>query len=306
MNIIQESLLSRDKPEMVNSLGIGKRWFYSFAQYPVPLEHIWDIEPDKVFLRSLSTKGIDLFSFIQRTFLGDKLRKYLFYSNFEPIGLLRLSSFDEWLKLTKYNARRYIRKGAKLGVTAELANIDERFIRSALRIYNETPIRQGRKYSGYGLTIGDLKNKFVNMENSEVLGAYFKNELIGLLWISYGHKVAAFRSFLSLIKYRDKYPNNVLLAESVKRCCEKGFQFLTYGNMGYLPNLDFFKSSHGFRIFLVPRYYVPLSTKGQLAIRLKVCRPLEHSFPRKLIPALLPLYNFVSKGIANRLSTNAD
>lgn len=283
---------------------IGKRWFYSAAQYDIPLEHIYDITPSRELLLSLTLKGADLFTFIQRSFLGTALEKrYNFFSDFEPIGLLRINSYSEWWKLATHSARRYVKKGFQKGLKIEVVEIDDEFIRSALRIYNETPVRQGRKYTGFGLSKADLRIKFSNMENSEILGAYFEKELIGLLWISYGDKVAAFRSFLSLLKCRDKYPNNALLAESVQRCCAKGYHFLTYGNMGYLPSLDFFKSSHGFRIFPVPRYYVPLSTKGQLAIKLKVYRTIEHSLPRRLIPALLPLYAVVSRRISSR-STN--
>jgi hypothetical protein len=286
------------REEFSDSLMIERHWFYSIARYSIPSEHIKDITLSRELLDSLVQRNVDLFTFVQRSFLShQRKRRYEFFSDSEPIGLLKIPSFDEWWRSIDYNARRCIRKSTKLGVRVKPADIDEEFIAGAQRIYNETPIRQGRRYSGYGLSIDDLNEKFTSMENSEVLGAYFRDELIGLLWVSYGYEVAAYRSFLSFIKQRDKYPNNALLAESVRRCCQKGYHFLTYGNMGYLPGLDFFKANHGFRQFFIPRYYVPLSTRGELAIKLKVYKRIEESLPPKLERALLPLYNRVSRNL---------
>jgi hypothetical protein len=268
-----------------------KRWFFRVAQYFVADEHIYDIVPNKPLLDALRSDEVDLFSFIERSFLdsSSKKRRNLF-SVQEGTGLLRITSYDNWLKSISSRAR-FVRKGFRLGLKVEVVNIDEQFLKSALNIYNETPFRQGRRYSGYGVSMKDLKAKFATMGDSEVLGAYYEENLIGLIWVGYGDRVAALRSFLSLISCRDKYPNNCLIAETVKRCVERGYQFLTYGNMGYNPGLDFFKQSNGFRIFNVPRYFVPLTTNGMLAVKLGLCQPLEHNFSPALTRALLPFYN---------------
>ena len=301
-------MIKTEKPQTANLIQspfVAKRWFYSAAQYDIPLEHIYDIEPRRELLRKLKSQGADLFTFIQRSFLDCDTKEYGFFSNFETIGLLKINSYSEWLKSIAKSARRYVRKGYK-GLKVKLADVDEEFIENALKIYNETPVRQGRKYSGFGLSEADLWTKFSDMRDSEILGAYAEKQLIGLLWISYGDRVAAFRSYLSLIKYRNRYPNNALLAESVQRCCAKGYHFLTYGNMGYIPSLDFFKSAHGFRRYPVPRFYVPLSTKGQLAIKLKMYRSVEHSLPQVLIPSLLPLYSVIDRNYPGRLAAPSD
>lgn len=250
--------------------------------------------PRKTLLNRLLQQNTDIFTFIQRTFLGT-VNKYSFHSESEQIGLLVIESYDRWLRSTKYNARRCVKKASRMGVETRLAEIDDEFVNGAAKIYNETPFRQGRRYSGYGLSLNDVRKKF-ERTRAKVLGAYFKNELIGILCIHFGDRVAAYSSFVSLTAHRDKCPNNALVAESVRMCCTMGYRFLTYGNMGYLPNLDFFKNSHGFRIFNIPRYYIPLSTKGRLSIRLGLHKPLEHSVPRNLQRALIPLYNLASRG----------
>lgn len=287
---------------------IGKRWFYRVAQYPIPPEHIYDIEPHKELLNALTRKGVDLFTFIERSFLGaSKGNELGLFSNLETIGLLRMKCFDEWFKSITHRARQLTRKGQRMGLKVGVVDINEDFLRSAFRIYNETPIRQGRKYSGFGLSMTDLRTKFSKMDDSEVIGAYFNNELVGLMWVGYGDRVATVNSFLSLISCRDKYyPNYALLAETVKRSCEKGYKFLTYGNMGYNPGLDFFKKTNGFKIFAAPRYYVPLSAKGQLAIKLKLFQPVEHSFSPTLTRALVPIYNIGNKLLPSHSNDRSD
>jgi hypothetical protein len=261
----------------------------------MPDEHMFDIGLDKELLLNLRNQGADLFTFIQRNFL-DRRRtvEKNFFTDSEPVGLLNIGSYDRWFKSITHNARWQTKKGIRFGLKAKVVDINEAFIRGAFKIYNETPIRQGRKYSGYGLTLVDVRRKFFNMKSSEVIGVYYDEELIGLIWISYGDRVAAVNSFLSLLTYRNKYPNDVLLAETVRRCQEKGYNYLTYWNMGFNPGLDFFKRSHGFIAFNVPRYFVPLSSKGELAIKLNVYRPFEHSLPMSVVRSLLPLYNKVS------------
>lgn len=278
---------------------IEKQWFYRIAKFNMPVEHMYDVGLDKGLLIQLRDQDVDLFTFIERSFLDNnklKRQKQLF-SDPEPIGLLKISSYDEWFRSITHNARWQTKKGIRVGLKTKVVDIDDTFTKSAFKIYNETPIRQGRKYSGYGLSLMDVKLKFSNMKGSEVIGAYFEDEQVGLIWISYGDRVAAVNSFLSLLSHREKYPNDVLLAATVRRCVEKGYHYLAYWNMGFNPGLDFFKKSHGFKVFNVPRFYIPLSYRGELAIKLKLHRPFEHSMPMWLVRPLLPLYNKGSKFI---------
>jgi hypothetical protein len=65
--------------------------------------------------------------------------------------------------------------------------------------------------------------------------------------------------------------------------------------MGYNPGLDFFKKNNGFRRVAVSRYFVPLTFKGQLAIKMNLCRSVERSFSPTITMALVPFYNIVDK-----------
>ncbi len=275
--------------------GISKRWFYKVAQYFEPLEHSYDIYPKKELLTALSKKNVDLFSYIDRSFLKKTYNNGGFYKCSETIGLLHTERFDSWLKLLPARERTAVRKTIRIGLTTHVVDVDDDFIESAHKIYNETPIRQGRKYSGFGITKEDVRQKFSNLQTSRIIGAYLDGKLIGLIWVEFGDQVAAMMSFLSLTTYRNKNPNNALIAAAVKLCEEKGYRYLTYGNMGYNPGLDFFKKNNGFRRVAVSRYFVPLTFKGQLAIKMNLCRPVEHSFSPTLTRALVPFYNVMDK-----------
>ena len=178
-------------------------------------------------------------TFVQRTFLrlGER---YSFPSINESVSLLRINSFDNWWRLQiRSEERNRIKRAERKGIVVRLAEIDENFISSSQKIYNETPIRQGRRYTGYGLSLKAVSEKFSNLKQSDVFGAYYRDELVGLLWMVYGNSVVRIRSFVSLVQHRDKSPNNALMAEGVRRSFEKGFRFIVYEKMGYLPSLRF-------------------------------------------------------------------
>ena len=146
-----------------------------------------------------------------------------------------------------------------------------------------------------------MREKFSNLSKSEVLGAYYNGELVGLLWMVYGDTVARIRSFVSLIKHREKAPNNALMAEGVKRCSERGFRSIVYEKMGYLPGLDSFKMHNGFKECVVPRYYVPLSNKGMLAIKLRVHKEIQYSLSPRISRALLPICSLASRAVPSNI-----
>jgi len=281
-------------PESIEPLVMGRRWFYSFAN--CPFEYIYNIEPRREFLLNLMRKGVDLFTFIQRTFVRDMFN-YPFHREDENIAILKIDSYDDWWTRTiRKKERQSVKKADKRGVKIRKVEINEDFFRGVQKIYNETPFREGRRYSGYGLSIGHLREKFDDIGDSDILGAYLNGQLIGLLWLTYGDRTAMFRSFVSFIKHRDKCPNNALIAQAVRMCCERKISFLVYGNhYGFLPGLDMFRKHQGFRKVPLPRYYVPLSRAGQLAIELGIHRKIEYSLPMIVERALLKLYNPASR-----------
>ena len=272
----------------------GRRFFYRFFNYQS--EYIWDIHPTRALLLNLRSQGIDLFSYVQRAFVNNNA-EYPFHKNFENIAVMKIDSFENWwTKTIRKKERQSVKKSEKMGVKIEKVNINTAFLKGVQEIYNETPFREGRRYSGYGLSLAELEKKFEDIGNSVILGAYIDGQLIGILWIAFGDRTAMFRSFVSLIGHRDKCPNNALIAEAVRQCEKEGISYLVYGNhYGFLPSLDLFREHQGFRKCPLPRYFVPLSRAGQLAIKFGLHRRIEYSLPRIVERTFLKLYNPLSK-----------
>ncbi|RLG61334.1 hypothetical protein DRN86_00115 [Candidatus Geothermarchaeota archaeon] len=100
---------------------------------------------------------------------------------------------------------------------------------------------------------------------------------------------------LSMIKHFDKAPNNALIAAAVKRCCERRVKFLVYARMGNHLSLDRFKESNGFVKYYLPRYYVPLTRRGVISLRLKLYGYPQDRVPESLKKLMIPIYNALSR-----------
>jgi hypothetical protein len=91
----------------------------------------------------------------------------------------------------------------------------------------------------------------------------------------------------------DKRPANVLIARAVEICCEEGLKYLLYGKFIYGNNskslLTEFKRRNCFEQFFVPRYYVPLTFKGKIALRLRLHLGLKRLLPESVLHFALKL-----------------
>ena len=96
-------------------------------------------------------------------------------------------------------------------------------------------------------------------------------------------------------KHWGKAVNNATLAKAVEVCASKGQRWLIYGRIGNHPSLDRFKESNGFVKYPVTRYYVPLTWKGRVAVRLGLHRELKDALPQGLKDRLIPVMNWVSR-----------
>ena len=127
------------------------------------------------------------------------------------------------------------------------------------------------------------------MSCSVFIGAYFEEKLIGFVKLTadQARSQAAIMHIVSMIKHRDKSPTNALIAESVKSCEKHGFPYLVYSNFAYgkkqHDSLADFKVSNGFQKIDLPRYYVPLTPMGKMALRLGLHHGLRSHIPEPLM-----------------------
>jgi len=228
----------------------------------------------------LSGQRIDLFTFIQR--ISQNQPKYGFPMEWDNMAVLPVSNFDHWIsKQINFKVRNKVRKAMKAGVVTREVPLDDALIQGISAIYNESPVRQGKKFRHYRKDLESLRRmKETFLERSIFIGAYFEERLIGFakLVSDETQSQAGLMHIFSMIAHRDKAPTNALIAQSVKSCAERGISNLWYANMSYgkkqADSLAEFKRHNGFQKVEIPRYYVPLTVTGRLALRLG----LHHGF----------------------------
>src|SRR5438552_12877912 len=204
----------------------------------------------------------DILTFTQR--VPDLEPRYGYQMELDAMAVLPIKSYDLWWeKQIERQARNKIRKAQKKGVVVRPTDFDDRLVQGMTSIFNETPIRQGRHFLHYGKSFETIKCQFSRfLFREEILGAYLGDELVGFIMLANAGKYAVLGQIISKIARRDLAPTNALLAKAVERCAEKGIPYLAYAY--WLDDgLGEFKRSNGFQKFDLPRYFVPLTRKGE-------------------------------------------
>ena len=115
----------------------------------------------------------------------------------------------------------------------------------------------------------------------------FEDELIGFIKLLRTGSVADLVLIVCKEEHRDKRPTNALIAKAVEVCEEHGIEYLTYAQFYYFKknssSLAEFKRRNGFEPILFPRYYVPLTMKGRLAIALNLQHGIRGILPERLL-----------------------
>ncbi len=257
------------------------------------LEDEWyeDVKDPQAVIRTLqASKGFkpDLFTFWQR--LPDTQPRFSYYHEWEEIAALPIQSYDHWWNhQIKSRTRNQIRKAEKEGLVVRECAYDDDFVRGMTAIFNEAPVRQGRKFWHYGKDFATVKKQFSRFIHREtMIGAYYNNELIGLVMLGDAGRYGLTGQIISAMKHRDKSTNNVLIAKTVEICARKGLPYLVYF-FWTDDSLAEFKRRCGFEPVRLPRYFVPLTPKGGLALKLGLHRGVKQLLPPRLKASLKKL-----------------
>jgi hypothetical protein len=210
----------------------------------------------------------------------------------DSIAAVRLTTYQEWWDSLPQETRKNVRRGQKRGVIVQVKSVDDDLIRDLQVLNNDSPVRQGKTFTHYGKTLDQVKkDQAAFLDRSDYICAYHEKELIGVVKLIYRGDVASILTFLPKASHHDKRPANAIMAKAVEICAERGIQYLTfgkfnYGNKRHTP-LREFKIRNGFEEVLVPRYYVPLTAKGAVSVRLKLHRGLLGLLPHGVITFLV-------------------
>ncbi len=277
-------------------LAIRKKAFAKIARFPEQYEYLKDFEPSDKFFEKIAERQADLFTFVERKWCCPVSNPSAKWSKAEDnVALLKVTTYSDWSDSVGKKTRNMIRKAEKSGVRTQVVQPSEKLSEGIWRIYNETPIRQGRAFSHFGWTLENVRGLVFSTVNSTFIGAFLEGELVGFTQLISGDNIVVMAQILSLQKFWDKAVNNALVAKSIEVCSSERNTWLMYGRMGNHPSLDSFKKSNGFSKFTLTRYYVPLNKKGRLLASLGLHKQAKDVLPARLRGPLIPVFNWVSR-----------
>jgi hypothetical protein len=250
-----------------------------------------DPEPTLEGLRK-SGKRIDLFTFMQR--LPESKPKYRYPMEIDNLAAIPVSTFDQWWnQQIGFKARNKAKQAEKKGVTVREVPFDEVLVKGICQIYNECPFRQGKPFGHYGKNLATVhKEEATYLDSSIFLGAFLGAEMIGFVKMVHDETStqAGLMNIVSMIKHRDKAPTNALVAHAVRACAERKISYLVYSNFAYgkkeRDSLSDFKERNGFQKMELPRYYVPLTPFGRVALRLGMHKKFTDHLPESVLAKL--------------------
>jgi len=237
-------------------------------------------------LEAIKLQNVDIFTFWQR--FPDVTPHYDYRMEWDNVAVLEVKSFEDWWERVGKKTRNMVRKAEKSGVKVRIVEPNNEFFDGVTRIFNEKPIRQGKRFPHYGKTLIDVKKGYANcldQTQNTFIGAYHESELIGFIHLIHTDKYSIMSNILCFEKHLDKAPMNALIAKAVKICSEMGVKYLIYEKMGG-GSLGEFKRHNGFVKRLVPRYYIPLTLKGKVGLALNLHHGWRGLIPERLKPTL--------------------
>lgn len=260
----------------------------------VKLKDEWygEVAKPESFIQALRKNNIkaDIFTFWQK--LPETEPKYSYYMEANDLAAIPIESFDHWFKKQiGHGERKSVRKAEKTGVIVKVVEFNDELVQGITDVFNETPIRQGRPYSHYGENFETVKRELSqDLGKCDFIGAYYDNELIGFIQLGYAGASAIPFGMVAKIKHRDKSPQTALIAKAIAICDEKKIPYLLYGAW-LRGGIGDYKQRIGCIKISVPRYFIPLSIKGKIALKLKLHKGFARLLPEKTVDYLINLRN---------------
>jgi hypothetical protein len=247
-----------------------------------------------LFVQQLKKSGLiaDLFTFAQK--VPDSAPKYTYRMKWDNAAVIPITTFSEWFeKRAEHDVRKAITRAKKLGVAVTVAEFNDAFVEGIRHIYDENPLRRGAPFTHYKKDFETVKKENSTYFNrSEYIGAFHNGELIGFIRMVYVGSVATTLQVISQKQHSSKKPTNALIAKAVEICEQKGISHFVYGSYIYndpSSSLTEFKRRNGFEQMLLPRYYVPLTLKGSIALRLNLHHQMANRLPKPVLTGLRKL-----------------
>lgn len=229
----------------------------------------------------------DLLTFVED--ICDERKKYPFQMEMAALAVLPVTTYRKWWDEMGFKARNKVRKGQKSGVDFRIVQLDDDFAKGVESIYNETPVKQGRKFYHYGKGAAEIKEELSSfLDRCVIVGAYYENELVGFMKCFVGKNVLRTIHIIAKVSHRDKCVMDALIAKGVEICDQKQLQNFQYGSWTD-GGIGDFRTKHGFARVEVPRYFAPLTLRGKFMLKFKLYRPIRQRLPDGWVGPLVGL-----------------
>ncbi len=230
----------------------------------------------------------DLFTFTQK--LPHTSPKYGYPMEWDNLAVLSVSTFDHWwTHQIRSFPRNRARQAEKKGVVLKEVPFGDALVRGICEIYNECPIRQGKRFPHYGMSLERAREYAGTfLDRSLYIGAFLGDKMIGFIKLVTDETQthACLVHILSMVQHKDKAPTNAMIAQAVRSCADRGISYLVYENFSYGKkqgdSLSHFKEVNGFRRVDLPRYYVPLTPIGWAGFHFGFHHKLVEYLPESL------------------------
>jgi hypothetical protein len=250
------------------------------------------IDP-KVVLSELEEDrhGADLFTFGQK--LPGTEPRFPYHIEWTNVAAIPIKTYEDWwTNGATQVTRKNIRRAARKGITVKNVEFNDDLIGNIVKLNNSALYRQQHRFGHYGKSFEAVKKDYSDfIDRSEYLGAYYQSELVGLLRIIHMGEIASIMQLLCMPQHYDKRPANALISGAVERCAEKEIRYLTYGRFIYGVNtkapLKEFKRRNGFQMISLPSYYIPLTFKGRMAVKLNLHMGIKNFVPKPFMKVAL-------------------
>jgi hypothetical protein len=242
-------------------------------------------------IRECETR-IDIFTFLQK--LPETSAQYPYLVEMDNLAVLPVSTFDNWWnnQIRSYPRNR-ARQAEKRGVVLREVPFGEELLRGICGIYNETPLRQGKRFPHYGMTL-ERAHEYAGtfLDRSVYIGAFVGDTMIGFIKLTMDESrtQACLVHILSMVQHSDKAPTNALIAQAVRYCADQNVSYLVYEHFNYGnkqgDSLSHFKEVNGFQRVDLPRYWVPITNVGRMALHLGLHHRLADRIPESIASKL--------------------
>jgi hypothetical protein len=156
--------------------------------------------------------------------IGVTSPRYSYDYDSVELAVLPVSSYDQWWRRQIGDkTRNLVRKSAKLGVEVRTNLLDEAFVAGVKAIYDESPTRQGKRFTHFGKPLETLHRELATFaEETSFLGAFADGNLIGFAKLVRHDGIASLMHIIARIDQRAKAPANALVAKPSRSAPTRG------------------------------------------------------------------------------------